>query len=291
MTVLKQIFDTEKDPIKYRLMGYIQTEKGECAEGAKNIQEFLNQAAKDRHLPSDYGMLGKALACIKDDAGKKMNDSLAIMNMEKAIDLGDTVTITLNDIAAIHKANKSWSKLATTLEKGIAKSKRPSAADYYTLADAYSRSKEYVKADSALSTSIVLYKETWWTPYLIKARVKQYANTTDTTFASAAAYEKYIAVAQTMMKDEDKAKESNKKNMSEAYGYLGYKALLLGKDPIKATELMNQALKFDPNNTKAQQVLQSITGGTPAPTGTGTTPPPNNNTPNGSGGTGGQPRN
>jgi tetratricopeptide (TPR) repeat protein len=284
MTVLGQIFDTEKDPIKYRLKGYIQTEKGDCADAVKNIQEFLNQAAKERHLASDYGMLGKAYACIKDDAAKKGNDSLAILNMEKAIELGDTVTVTLTDIANIYKVNKNWTKLSATYEKGISKSKKPSGADYYNLADAYMRARNYSQADTTYSKALELYKGTWSYPHIQKARAKQYANPTDSTYAAAPSYEKYILEST----EADKVKESNKKYFSEAYGYLGYKALLIGKDSVKATEYMNQALKYDPNNAKAQQVLQSITGGTPAPA--GTTSPPNNNQPNG-GGAGGQPRN
>jgi hypothetical protein len=85
-----------------------------------------------------------------------------------------------------------------------------------------------------------------------------------------------------------KADAKNAKYFSEAYGYLGYKALLVEKNPVKATEFMNSALKYDPTNTKATQVLQSISGTTP---GAGTTTPPNNNTPNGGTSGGTQPKN
>jgi tetratricopeptide (TPR) repeat protein len=230
-------------------------------------------------------MLGRGYACIKDDASKKMNDSLAVYNMEKAIELGDTVTVTLNDIANIYKGGKNWTKLATTFEKMIAKSKRATAADYYNLSDAYMKSKDYVKADTALTKTIELYKDSWLVPYIIKARAKQYANPADSTFMAAPPYEKYIE----LIPEAEKAKDNTKRYLSEAYGYLGMKALLISKDTVKATEYMNQVLKYDPANTKAQQVLQSITGGTPAPA--GTTPPPNNNQPNGGGAAGGQPRN
>jgi tetratricopeptide (TPR) repeat protein len=285
LTVLGQIFDTEKDPIKFRLKGYIQIEKGECADGVKNIQEFLNQAAKERLLASDYGMLGRGYACIKDDAGKKMNDSLAVYNIEKAIELGDTLTVTLNDVANIYKPAKNWVKLAATYEKMISKSKKPTGADYYNLADAYMRGRDYIKADTIYSKALEGYKGTFAYIHFQKARAKQYANPTDSTYAAAPSYEKFINEST----DVDKAKESYKKYYSEAYGYLGMKALLINKDTVKATDYMNQVLKYDPINTKAQQVLQSITGGTPQPN--GTTPPPNNNQPNGGGGAGVQPRN
>ena len=287
MVVLNQIFDNLKDPIKYRLRGYIQTEKGECAEAVKNIQEFLDKAAKDRHLASDYGTMGRAYVCIKDDATKKMNDSLGIMSMEKAIEMGDTTYNYMNDVANTYKASKNWMKLAGTYERIITKSKKPIGGDYYNLADTYVRAKEYVKADSAYAKAIVLYKNTWAPPFIYQARARQRANPTDSTFSASVPYEKYISVFEATATEADKAKESNKKNISEAYGYLGYKILLKEKDTIRATEFMNQALKYDSTNVNAKQVLQSITGGTPAPA--GTTPPPNNNTPGGTGG--GQPKN
>ena len=288
LNILNQIFDAEKDPIKYRLKGYIQTEKGESADGVKNIAEFLNKAEKERHLASDWGMLGRAYANIKDDANKKLNDSLAIINMDIAVEKGDSTFDYKGAIVNIYKANKSWVKLAETFEKNIATSKKGgNATDYYNLADAYMRSRNFVKADTTYSKAIELYKDTWLYPYIQKARAKQYAlgTTVDSTFSAAPLYEKYV----TLSTEANKADAKNAKYFSESYGYLGYKALLIEKNPAKATEYMNLALKFDPTNTKAQQVLQSINGvTTPA---AGTTTPPNNNSPNGGTGGGMQPKN
>lgn len=287
LTVLNQIFEAEKDPIKYRLKGYIQTEKGECADGVKNITEFLNKAEKDRLLPSDWGMLGRAYACIKDDANKKLNDSLAIMNMDIAIEKGDSTFDYNTAIVNIHKGNKAWDKVALVMEKNIATSKKPAAApDYYYLADAYMRSRNFVKADTVYSKAIELYKDVWMFPYIQKARAKQYAlgTTVDSTFLAAPLYEQYINKSTDAMK----ATAGNAKYFSEAYGYLGYKALLVEKNPAKAAEYMNAALKYDPTNTKATQVLQSINGTTPP---AGGTTPPNNNSPNGGTGGGIQPKN
>ncbi|MER0439564.1 hypothetical protein [Emticicia sp. W12TSBA100-4] len=288
LSVLNEIFDAEKDPIKYRLKGYIQTEKGDCAEGVKNITEFLNKAEKERHLASDWGMLGRAYGCIKDDANKKLNDSLSIINMDIAIEKGDSTFDYNGAIINTYKVAKNWPKVAERYEKYISTSKKGgNATDYYNLADAYMRSRNFVKADTVYSKAIELYKDTWMFPYIQKARAKQYAlgNTVDSTFSAAPMYEQYINKSTDAMKADVK----NAKYFSEAYGYLGYKALLVEKNPAKATEYMNFALKYDPTNTKAQQVLQSINGGTtPA---AGTTTPPNNNSPNGGTGGGVQPKN
>lgn len=272
-TVLNEIFDKTQDPVKYRLRGYTQVEKGECAEGIKNIQEFLKQAPQDRHLPLDYGQIGRGYICIKDDANKAANDSIGITYMEKAIELGDTTSNYMNDIVGVYKAAKRWDKLAATYEKVMAKTGKATAPDYYNLADAYMRSKEYVKADSALSKTIELYKDTWLVPYIIKARAKQYANPEDSTFAAAPIYEKYLS----LVPEADKAKDATKRYLAEAYGYLGVKALLLDKDTAKAKEYMNLVLTYDPANQQALKVLESIngTGTTPAPGGTAA--PANNN--------------
>jgi len=285
LNVLNQIFEAEKDPIKFRLKGYIHTEKGEGAEGVKNITQFLTQAEKHRHLSSDWGMLGRAYASIKDDANKKLNDSLAIIHMDIAIEKGDSTFDYHGAIINTHKVAKNWPKVAERYEKNIARSKKPADATvYYNLADAYMRARNFVKADTVYSKAIELYKDIWMFPHIQKARAKQYAlgTTVDSTFLAAPLYERYINVSTDAMKADVK----NAKYFSEAYGYLGYKALLVEKNPVKATEFMNFALKYDPTNTKATQVLQSISGTTPA---AGTATPLNNNSPNG--GTGVQPKN
>lgn len=287
LSVLNEIFDAEKDPIKYRLKGYIQTEKGDCADGVKNITEFLNKAEKDRHLASDWGMLGRAYGCIKDDANKKLNDSLSIINMDIAIEKGDSTFDYNTAIINNYKLAKNWPKVAERYEKMIATSKKPADATvYYNLADSYMRARNFVKADTVYSKAIELYKDIWMFPYIQKARAKQYAlgTTVDSTFLAAPLYEQYINKSTDAMKADTK----NAKYFSEAYGYLGYKALLVEKNPAKATEFMNSALKYDPNNTKATQVLQSINGTTP-PAGTTTTPA--NNSPNGGTGGAAQPKN
>lgn len=279
--VLNSIFDKIQDPVKYRLRGYTQVEKGECAEGVKNVQEFLKQAPQDRHLASDYGTIGRGYICTKDDANKAANDSIGITFMEKAVQMGDTTTDYTKDIVNVYKASKRWDKLAATYEKTIAREGiKADGADYYNLADAYMRSKEYVKADSALSKTIILYKDTWLTPYIIKARAKQYANPTDSTFMAAPVYEKYVS----LVPEAEKAKDLTKKYLAEAYGYLGIKALLLDKDTAKAKEYMNLVLTYDPANQQALKVLESIngTGTTPAPNGAAA--PPANNNPSGSSG-------
>lgn len=278
--VLNEIFDKIKDPVKYRLRGYTQVEQGECVEGVKNIQEFLKQAPQDRHLPLDYGQIGRGYICIKDDANKAMNDSIGITYMEKAMQLGDTTTNYTNDIVNVYKTAKRWDKLAATYEKSIAKEgAKADGADFYNLADAYMRSKDYVKADSALSKTIILYKDTWLVPYIIKARAKQYANPNDSTFSAAPIYEKYVS----LVPEADKVKDNTKRYLAEAYGYLGIKALLLDKDSAKAKEYMNLVLTYDPTNQQAQKVLDSINGtSTTAPTNGSATPPQNNN-PSGSG--------
>lgn len=277
---LNGIFDRIQDPVKYRLRGYVQVEKGECAEGVKNVQEFLKQAPQDRHLPTDYGTIGRGYICIKDDANKAANDSIGITYMEKAMQLGDTTTNYMTDIVNVYKNAKRWDKLADTYEKVISTSTKAVGGDvYYNLADAYMRSKDYVKADSALSKTIVLYKDTWLVPYIIKARAKQYANPNDSTFAAAPVYEKYIS----LVPEADKAKDNTKRYLAEAYGYLGIKALLLDKDTAKAKEYMNLVLTYDPTNQQAIKVLDSINGTSTAPATNGTATPPQNNNPSGSG--------
>ncbi|MFN3848983.1 MAG: tetratricopeptide repeat protein [Spirosomataceae bacterium] len=283
LKVVNELKGKIKDPIIYRLEGFSLFELGKCADAIPLIQKFISEAEKERILPLDYGYLGRAYSCVKDDANKKANDSLGIVYMEKAIELGDTTYNYADAIAVNYKNSKQWAKAAGVYQKVIEKSKKPTGTDYFNLASALYNARDWKAAEAAYAKVCEAYKDTWAPPYLSRARAAQYANQSDSvyvaTFAAAPLYEAYLAV----LKDKDKETAAGKKGAAEALGYLGTKALLIDKDIPKATNLLNEALKYDPTNANVQKVLQSITGGGAAP---GTPPAPNN----GSGGTGANPK-
>lgn len=278
LKVLNEIKDRVQDPIKYRLEGLIRSELGQSEEAIKLLTEFIKVAGKDRILSLDYMALGKNRL--------KLNDSTAVADFEQAEAMGDTSENHYKLVGDWYYSQKKYVKAAERYEMGVAKWKKATATDIYDVAKSWYAARQWAKADEWFGKVCDAYKETWAVPYLQRARAKTYANPTDTTFATAPLYEKYIQI----LPEADKAK--NAKNLAEAYGVLGQKALMLDKDIPKATELLNNVLKYDPTNTNAQKLLQVITsGGTPTMTPT-TTPLPNNGGGGGTSGSGGAiPRN
>ncbi len=263
--VLTEIKSRIKDPIIYRLEGLIKADMGQHAEAIQLVEGFIKGGGSV--LPIDYLTIGQSKL--------KLNDSTGVDALEKAREMGDT---TLNHYKAIGDywfAAKRYVKAADAFEKGVTTSKKPKNTDIYDVARSRYSARQWDKADEWFGKTAEAYLGKWAPPYIQQARARQFA-TKDTTFSNAPLYEKYLQI----LTDEEKAKEINKRNVTEAYGILAQKALLIDKDLVKAKELINNALKYDPANANAQKLLQAIDGGvTPAPT---TTPPPNN----GTGGTG-----
>jgi tetratricopeptide (TPR) repeat protein len=266
LTVIK---DRVQDPIKYRLEGLIRSELGQSAEAISLLSQFIKVAGKDRVLSLDYMALGKNRL--------KLNDSTAVADFEQAEAMGDTSENHNKLVGDWYYAQKKYAQAAGFYEKGLEKWKKTTATDIFDVAKSWYAARQWAKADDWYGKVCDAYKDTWAVPYLQRARAKTYANPTDSTFAPAPLYEKYIQV----LPEADKAKDANKRNLAEAYGVLGQKALLLEKNIPKATELLNNVLKYDPTNANAQKLLQVITGGgTPTVT---PTPPPNNGSSGGSG--------
>jgi tetratricopeptide (TPR) repeat protein len=273
LKVLNEIKERVQDPIKYRLEGLIKSEMGQHSEAINLLGTFIEKAGKDRLLPLDFMTLGKAKL--------KANDSTGIAEIEKAESMGDTTENHNKLIGDWLYTGKKYVKAAEYFEKGLVKWKKTTPTDVFDVAKSWWGAKNWAKADDWYGKVCEGYKDTWATPYLSRARARQYANPTDSSFSAAPFYEKYIQI----LPEADKQK--NAKNLAEAYGVLGQKALMLEKNIPKATELLNNVLKYDPANVNAQKLLQVINGGgTPTTTPT-TTPPPNNGTGGGTGGTGG----
>lgn len=73
-TTLEKVYDKVDDPIKFKLMAYINYSEGNYAEAKKNIDVFVEKVDKTRIQPGDQGLMGLIAAGIaKDetDAAKK----------------------------------------------------------------------------------------------------------------------------------------------------------------------------------------------------------------------------
>ncbi|NQX32840.1 tetratricopeptide repeat protein [Pedobacter boryungensis] len=241
-----------------RMRGYSAIENKNYPQGVQFMNElFARKQDTSRILGSDYLYLGKAL----QGTG---NDSLAVLNITKGIELDTTKVEELAEIGKKYYAAKSYDKAIPVFKKVIAlNSKNPNMAmNYYYLGLA-----EYVKSgakdrallvesDSALAKVITLAPE-YDPAFLYRARINKAIDAIDNPETQKGLavpfYEKYITLL-TVTKPEKAA--ANVKNLADSYNYLGF--YYSGVDKEKAKEYFNKTLSIDPANAYAADNLKLL---------------------------------
>lgn len=256
-----------------RLQGYSALEKKNYDGAVKYINElFAKPEDASRIVASDYFALGRAY----QGAG---NDSLAIINVTKGVQLDTNKAQELADMGQkLYSAGK-YPQAAQVLKKAIElkPGNRNAANNYYYLAlsnyFAYSNelkagkqgTNQYlVDADTAFAmVNLKALTPDIDAAYLYRARIaKVLDNAENPVWLAVPHYLKYIEVL-TVMKPEKGAAPQNLKNLTDAYNYVASYYSAKG-DKEKAKEYLNKTLAIDPQNAAATQNLKLLSGAAPA---------------------------
>ena len=248
--------------IVIRMRGYSAVENKKFADGIKYMGElFARTQDASRIIGSDYLYLGKAQQATE-------LDSLAFINIAKAVELDSTKVDALAEIAKKYYDAKRYNKAAEIYKKVVtANAKDPNiatnyfylgTASYFAYAfderDGKNPSKTVlVDADSAFSKVNALAPD-YETAYLYRARVNK--NLDEKVKPKGIAipfYEKYIELV-TVTKPEKAA--TAKAGLIEAYNNLG--AYATDVDNEKAKMYFRKTLELDPQNSLATDNLKYI---------------------------------
>ncbi|MDR6193989.1 tetratricopeptide repeat protein [Siphonobacter sp. SORGH_AS_0500] len=262
---LTKIEGKVNDPDLPRIKGWSLTELGQYQDGANNLETLLKSNPK-KVYPDDHRYLGI-------DYRELKQDSLAVLNFEKAAALGDTVFNNYEEIAKIRQAQKRYGDAVKAYEQSIAwkesrPDRKPTYADYYREGIAYyyyiSTSKDSTVipqavatfdkmgrlADSTVKSNTQLTEDQ-------KEAIQAIANSTPLWQARANVilsdrsialpyYEKYLTQADSV---------KNKREMVEANRYIALYHFLVTKDNDKGKEYMRKILELDPENAEANRIL------------------------------------
>jgi tetratricopeptide (TPR) repeat protein len=241
-----------------RLQGYTAVEAKNYEQGVKYLNSiFAKKEDASRILGSDYLYLGKAYAGIG-------NDSLAVLNIVKGVELDSTKVEELADVAKKYYTAKNYDKAIPVFKKVIElNSKNPNSAMnyfYLGLADyVKSAAKDraiLVESDSAFAKVTRLAPE-YEPAFLYRARVNKAIDVIDNPDTqkglSIPFYEKFIELV-TVTKPEKAA--ANAKNLVDTYNYLGF--FISGTDKEKAKEYFGKTLAIDPQNAYAADNLKAL---------------------------------
>jgi len=228
----------------YRLLGYSYYEIGDYAKGTQYLDQFFSIAeskGKPTIVGSDYAYKGKLLS-------KTGQDSVALEFLKMAVQKDAEYVDGYADVAAIYFKQKKYADAASYYQMKVEKSAEPAPLDFYYLGQARYYSKEYALADSAFSKATVKYPDAnFWRG---RCNNKMEVNPDEPVGLAKPFHEKFIG----MIGNDPKKVEANKKNLIEAYSYLG---ILYGKQKnyecSKAALL--KVLELDPTNKIANDSM------------------------------------
>lgn len=245
-----------------RIMAYNSYETGNYQEGLQLMEEFFKVADPSTVLPSDYKYYARLLS-------KNNQDSLSVINYQKAISLSGENEEYNKELAQLYEKMKKYDQAALHYEKYIKTAKDPANSDMffwgkdcYFAASAIDsiaiakdssklaiRKKLYQKADS-IFTEVTNASPDNYLGSLWRARVNALLDP-ETELGLAKPF--YERVAEIL----NQPGKNNKKELIESYQYLGY-YYYLKNDMVNSKQYWKKILDIDPNNLVANNAIKGI---------------------------------
>jgi tetratricopeptide (TPR) repeat protein len=240
----------------YRLLGYSYSEVGDkfAPDGYKKglyaMRKFFDMTSRKvgfKYLSTDYSVVGKLLS-------KTGQDSLGIVELKRALEMDTTKKILNSDIALAYYKIKKYNEAIYYYSRKIAAGD-PTINDYLYLGSAYYASKQFDLADSAFKKVTIASPELTLA-YKYRAKCNVQLDPDSKLGLAKPHYEKVMELI--LAKPELLEKGNNKKDLIEAYEYLGAYNLIILKDKDKATEFFTKIKDLDPNNKKVIDFFKDL---------------------------------
>ena len=240
----------------YRLLGYSYSEVGDkfAPDGYKKglyaMRKFFDMTSQKtgfKYLSTDYSVVGKLLS-------KTGQDSLGIVELKRALEMDTTKKILNSDIALAYYKIKKYNEAIYYYSRKIAAGD-PTVNDYLYLGSAYYASKQFALADSAFKKVTTASPELTLA-YKYRAKCNVQLDPDSKLGLAKPHYEKVMELI--LAKPELLEKGNNKKDLIEAYEYLGAYNLIILKDKDKATEFFTKIKDLDPNNKKVIDFFKDL---------------------------------
>ncbi|WP_461450542.1 tetratricopeptide repeat protein [Mucilaginibacter sp.] len=243
----------------YRYLGYAAYENKDYAAGLTAMNTWMTKADPKRIIPADYLYLGH----LQIASGQ---DSIGMMNLEKAYKLDSTQTDVLAEIAKAEYTDKKYKQAGDEYALYISKSNKATLNDYFREGSGYYFAYIYPAAKTTPDTALLTKADSAF------SKIQQKATT---PVAIAALYRAYVADAKDADRNnikglakpfyEDFIKittskpsitDGDKKNLAIAYDYLGTYYEYKVKDMAQATDNYQKALANDPTNAQALDYMK-----------------------------------
>ena len=237
---------------KYYALSLVQQDK--AAEAVSNYEKYFQKAKPEDITADDYAEYAKVQLESKSPAG----DSLANEYFAKAIAMDTTVG---PDVIQLHAdtylRRKKFPQAVDAYRQLIASRNQPLSQDLYALGRAYYMNEQFLEADTAF-TELAERQPTMTVGYLWAGRARQHIDSTGTQGLAKPMYEQVVERGSTNP-------EKYKKDLIEAWDYLGTYTLQIEKNVVKSKEYFQKILEVDPSYERAKDFMKQLNA--PAPKG------------------------
>jgi len=244
----------------YRYLAYSAYENKDYANGLKAMNTWMTKADPKRIIPEDYLYLGH----LQIASGQ---DSLGMMNLNKAYQLDSTQVDVLEEIAKSLYAKEKYKQAGDEYALYISKSPHAPLTDLFNEGRSYyfEYQNQYfskatpkpvpdstllTKADTAFSRIQQKVTKPVADIALYRARLNDYKET-DRNNIKGLAKPFYDDFIKTVLAKGGTPDDRTKKNLAEAYDYLGRYYELVAKDETQASQNYANALANDPTDKQA----------------------------------------
>lgn len=227
----------------FRYYAYSLTVQKNTDEARKIFDKYFKCAKPEEIQADDYGYYGKLLVELKAD-------SLANESFAKSLDLDSLQPDILQEHGEAFYRRKKYEDAAIAFKDLISIRKAPLSQDLYWIGRAYYFGGQYPQADSAFS-QLAEKQPNMTVGYLFAARSKAQI---DSTMKEGLAKPMYEALLEKALANPEK----NKRDIIEAYEYLGAYHLQVNSDVLKSKEYFEKILAIDPNHEQAKEFMREL---------------------------------
>jgi Tfp pilus assembly protein PilF len=252
--IFKEVLsDRNASPTALKFYAFSLIEQKKLDEAQKILEQYFQKADPKDIKPGDYASYGKLLLELKQDslANEAFVKGIALDTAKQEMEIRELHAKTLYQRKKFTEAADAYTDL---IEVKKTMEMRPSAYDLFYQGHSYYLDEQHLKADSAF-TELSEVQPNSTLGYLYAAKARAQYDSTGSSGVAVPMYEKFVELA---LEDPEK----NKKELIDAYDYLGQYALHKSTNQseglAKATEYFQKILKLDPNNERAKEFMDAV---------------------------------
>lgn len=248
--IFKEVLnDRNASPTALKFYAFTLIEQKKFAEARGILEQFFQKAKPEDIKPSDYASYGKLLLELKADsvANEAFAKGIALDTANQELELRELQAETYYKRKKYSEAAQAYAELIKAKE---ANEQKPSAYDLFYMGFSHYMTNEFHRADSAF-TDLSEQQPNSTLGYLWAAKARVQIDSTGEHGIAIPMYEKFIEMAV-------ENTEKNKKDLVEAYDYLGQYALHKKNNVAEATSYFKKILELDPKNARATEFMEAL---------------------------------